>query len=76
MDGRAQSFGTRMLTITYASLRDQILFKISWTQTVSKLYFVTLLIKNKFNFKLNPGGSLMVFMSFSKGCKYHKTIIL
>ncbi|XP_044794303.1 ufm1-specific protease 2 isoform X2 [Bubalus bubalis] len=32
VDGRAQSFGTRMLTITYASLRDQILFKISWTQ--------------------------------------------
>ena len=33
---------------------------------------VTLLIKNKFDFKLNPGGGLMVFMSFSKGGKYHK----
>lgn len=39
MDGRAQTFGTKMLTIIYVFLSDQIYFKISWTQTVVKLYY-------------------------------------
>lgn len=32
VDGRAQTFGTRMLTTIYVFLSDQMFFKVSWTE--------------------------------------------
>lgn len=62
MDGRAQTFGTRMHTITYAFLNDQMLFKCYLNYLgvkiidIKELFYVN---KSKHNFKLNLGCDLI-----------------
>lgn len=62
VDGRAQTSGTRMRTITYAFLNDQMLFKCYLNYLGVKIIAMKELLyvnKSKHNFKLNLGCDLI-----------------